>query len=422
MFYSGIGAVSYAAKPIDDQTKNIVWVNQSELLTKDAKGPNIDLNMGKIPLNSTMEKLYPGLILLNSSKSIAEDKTGFDIKGTISDTSITYKKSKSNLQAVMSNNIADRSESALAALSNVYITGVGYYWYLIQDNWYSNQITIYNSGSLPVSGIVIIWSWEDGYGYAAPFYDLAPYATTIVSVPFQVINGVSSVGKKPLYAEVRVDPGSISTHLVQLPTDGIEVYNNAIQLADPDGGVSLATSDLNHPYNYTILMDAATAGDNTYAPYATSSQINTYVYQHMGYDFFHTEPYYHSAASDLYLLCNGYFGDCTEFAALFVSYERALHIPARYYAVTYRDTVGQMRGHAISEIWNGTNWIHADQVANVFNGPGFYKALGYTQVHLYNMYYADDSVSASDPYGDLLLDPWNDFSVVIDMGEPAAYN
>lgn len=81
-----------------------------------------------------------------------------------------------------------------------------------------------------------------------------------------------------------------------------------------------------------------------------------------------------------------------------------------------------MKGHAISEIWDGTNWIHADQVANVYNGPGYYKALGYTQVHLYNMCYADDSVVSSDPYGDMLLDPWNDFWIITDMGEPAAYN
>ncbi|CAJ37511.1 transglutaminase-like domain-containing protein [Methanocella arvoryzae] len=385
-------------------------------------------NNGKILVDKTYEGRYPGLVLMNTSKKVQEDKSGFDVIENPSSFIVRMKKSEANLEKQLSADSSDVSASALAASSTVYITGAYYNWYWIQDVIFDNQITIYNAGPNTASGQVILWSLEDSYGYAAPFNNLAPYTSTTVTVPFMPLSG-TSIGFKPIGTEVRVSPGDTTTHFVNLTaysgTYGIEVYDNdANHLPDPDGGENIGVSDLYNQYNYAILREAATAAEcveETYNAFDTSNSIRFYVSSNMnsndGY------PYSQYTASDQYIISHGYEGMCDEYATLAVSFERALRIPAKYYSMDYRDTSGILRGHAFLVIWDGNRWVHSDPAfCSSFDDPQIYKRFGYTHIHLKNMRYADDSVVMSDPYGDQLLLQWNDFQIITDLGEPSEYN
>ena len=365
----------------------------------------------KVVPNETSELLYPGLVVWNSSRIVKEDTSPIDAvfhpNGSVSVT-----KSQEAKKGQGSKTTPD-----------VRITGGYYYWYWVQDTWFSNQFDIYNYGPSTASGKVIFWSWEDGYGYYNTFSNLAPYTSTTVTVPFQVISSYSSVGIKPIAVEVRVDPYDTTTDFVWMPTDGIEKYNNdANHLSDPDGGDSLETSDLYHfPFSegYAIISEAASAGDDTTTPYETAYQINTYVNGVMHYTLDNPDTNY--TAADLWIKDNGYDGCCDEYATLFVAFDRSLGIPSRYYLLQMNCS-GNSTGHGIAEIWNGNQWIHSDPTWNVFDNPQVYNQSGCSHIHVWRMCDADDSIYSGDPYGDQLLHFWEDFGIKEDLGELDRYN
>jgi hypothetical protein len=77
--------------------------------------------------------------------------------------------------------------------------------------------------------------------------------------------------------------------------------------------------------------------------------------------------------------------------------------------------------HAISEIWDGDEWIHSDPTAKSFNNPQIYVQSNFSDIKIWNMKNADDSRDNNDPLGDQLLHFWNDFERD-DLGELVKYN
>ncbi|MGA9139779.1 MAG: transglutaminase domain-containing protein [Methanocella sp.] len=207
-----------------------------------------------------------------------------------------------------------------------------------------------------------------------------------------------------------------------MPVDSVEKYNNGY-LTDPDGGDSLETSELYHfPYNegYNIIREAALEGDNTYTPWDTAYNTLTGVFNKMD-PCSVTSPAFMYTASDLWIRDNGYIGVCDDYATLYTSYSRSLGVPTRYYYVQMINSSG-VQYHGMSEIWDGSRWVHSDPSWNVFNNPQVYRSSGFSYVHLWRMSDADDSYSGADPYGDRLLDCWSDFRSRIDLSEPSQYN
>lgn len=311
-----------------------------------------------------------------------------------------------------------------APYSNVYIVDATYTWYWIQDELVNNYITIYNAGPYPASGIVIVWSAEDGYGYGSYYYNLGVGNLTTVSVPFLPAQG-TSVGLKPIVLAAQV--GTEISHAVQV-SDGIEKYNNAAgYLTDPYGGDSLSTSDLHHfPFGdgYSIIYEAAVGGDNTYTPGDTAYELRDYVHAVIN----PTEDYPWGAytASDLYMIShetNGmYRGVCDEYATLYTSFERSLGVPTQKFGVVFNNQTGYVSGHALTQIWNGNSWLSVDPSWNSFNDPQVYKRAGYLNISLTRLSGADDSVDMTDPYGDGLLNMWSDFTIIQGLGLVPEYN
>jgi len=391
----------------------------------------INPKLRKFLSKEELEKLYPGIIVLNTSEikefsNIPKDDSSFTGAVFSPDGTVSVKKS---------NDITNEPEKIMLeteATADVRITEVNYYWYWTQDTSFDNLITIHNYGTSTASGKVIFWSAEDGYGYYKTFSNLAPNTNTTVTVPFQVSSSQSSVGVKPIVIEVRVDPDDTQTDIVRMPYDGIEKYNNDVNhLSDPDGGENLETSDLYHfplSEGYRIISEAAVAGDNTTTPYETANKINSYVHDAMHYDEeINLDRKY--TAADLWIVShknasdNRYIGVCDEYATLFVSFDRSLGIPSKYYYMGYLNMSNNNEScaHGISEIWDGNEWIHSDPTWNSFNNPQIYVQSNFSDIKIWNMKNADDSRDNNDPLGDQLLHFWNDFERDY-LGELVKYN
>lgn len=403
------------------------WVEKRDMSKYSNYNPPKEM---KAVFDETWEQTHPGGVVFDPLKINLNDMTVLKDTQFLPNNMVMAKRSSDQMSALMqstANSLAksNDSQASIEAYSNVLVAQAYYCWYWTQDVWFNNQITIYNAGPNVASGIVIFGSGEDSYGYAAPFYNLAVGAYTTVTVPFKPAT-YTSVGIKPIIVEVRVD--GLTTDHVRLSTDGIERYNNAAgYLVDPDGGDSLETSDLYHfPLGdgYAIIHEAAQAGDNTYTPYNTAYYTNAYVYYKINYTM--AFPYDVYTASDLYIAnhesSGHYYGVCDEYATLFTSFERSLGVPAKYNLINMINRSGVGVGHGISEIWDGSKWVHADPTWKEFNNTHVYTQSGYSHIHMWRMSDADDSLYSGDPYGDGLLDWWNDFGIRIDLGEPSEYN
>ena len=374
-----------------------------------------------------LENISPFIIVLNESEkerlSNIHQETCFKQVDFVSDRQVSV------IMPVNAMELQKKKDKTRAD-PDVRITQIIYTWYWVQDLMFNNDVSIHNYGTSTVSGKVLFWSLEDGYGYYKTFNNLAPGSTMTVSTPFKPIIALSSIGIKPIAFEVRVDPGDVSTDFANMPYDGIEKYNNGITyLSDPDGGENLGTSDLYHfPFEegYRIISEAALAGDNTTTPYETANKINSYVKKAMHYDdeIYLSRSY---TASDLWVVnhknaTGHYIGVCDEYVALFDSFARSLGIPSKYYLISYLNVSNSSGGaHAISEVWDGNEWIHSDPTWDIFNEPQIYIQNNFTNIRVWNMKNADDSRDNNDPFGDQLLHFWNDFETV-DLGYLAKYN
>jgi transglutaminase-like putative cysteine protease len=389
-------------------------------------------NTTKPNFNTIWQQSHPGSVVTNLSAIKGIKKTVFSPGDT---------QFRSNNKAVVQMSTAQISQlaksaavntaasggtvSPMAASTNVIVTSATYTWYWTQGVSNDNEVTIYNPGPSTASGMVIIWSEEDGYGYGSYFYNLGVGAYTTVSVPFTASTG-TSVGIKPIDIVV-TDLSYNPSDWVQL-SDGIERYNNAAgYLTDPYGGDSLSTDDLHHfPFNdgYPIIYEAAVAGDNTATPNDTAYHIMGYVNTRMNYSLM--SPWDGYTASDLYITSHGtngkYNGVCDEYATLFTSFERSLGAPTQYYLMTFNNQTGYVFGHAITQIWSGSGWVSVDPTWDSFNDPQVYKRAGNLNVTLTRMSGANDSIDTSDPSGDGLLKSWTDFGTIQPLGIVPAYN
>lgn len=402
---------SKVANNTSDMPEFEEWVKPMDLSEYNGHKPQVKQE----PLSpEELEKTSPFIIALNESEkkelnSIPKETTfqqaNFESGGQIS---INIPAKSTELS---------ESEGKTRSNPDVKITEVTYQWYWVQDTIFNNYVTIHNYGTSTVSGKVLFWSAEDGYGYYKSFSNLAPDSNTTVTVPFKPTSTQSSIGIKPIALEVRVDPDDISTHFVWMPYDGIEKYNNDVNhLSDPDGGVNLNTSDIYHfPFNegYNIIFEAAVAGDNSTTPYETANQITDHVFKVMHYDCekFLDRNY---TASDLWIInhrnASGYYiGVCDEYTTLSNAFNRALGIPSKQYYLNMTNSSGNRSAHEMAEIWDGQEWIHSDPTWNSFDNPGIYVSRNYSNMHFWNMKNADDSLYAGDPMGDGLLHFWFDF-------------
>ncbi|MDY0386704.1 MAG: transglutaminase-like domain-containing protein [Methanolobus sp.] len=416
---------SKVANNTSDMPEFEEWVKPMDLSEYNGHKPQVKQE----PLSpEELEKTSPFIIALNESEkkelnSIPKETTfqqaNFESGGQIS---INIPAKSTELS---------ESEGKTRSNPDVKITEVTYQWYWVQDTIFNNYVIIHNYGTSTVSGKVLFWSAEDGYGSYKTFSNLAPDSNTTVTVPFKPTSTQSSIGIKPIALEVRVDPDDISTHFVWMPYDGIEKYNNDVNhLSDPDGGDNLEISDLYHfPFNegYRIISEAAVAGDNTITPYETANEINKYVHDIMHYD---EEEYLDRkyTAADLWIVnhknaSGNYIGVCDEYATLSVSFARSLGVPSKYYYMGYLNMSNNSESgaHAISEIWDGNEWIHSDPTWKSFNNPQIYVQGNYSNIKIWNMKNADDSRDNNDPLGDLLLHFWNDFERDY-LGELVKYN
>jgi hypothetical protein len=359
------------------------------------------------PSLEALEKANPDIIALselekNRFNSISRENVAFEYSFEPDNTV--------SVKIPMETTKLSKGEVGVKSNPDVRITEVTYSWYWTQDITFNNDVKIQNYGTSTASGKVLFWSLEDGYGYYRTFSNLAPNANTTVTVPFQAVSAYSSIGVKPIAIEVRVDPNDVSTHFAWMPVDGIEKYNNnAGHLCDPDGGINLATSDIYHfPFNegYSIISEAAVAGDDTTTPYETAEKINFYVHDAMDYDYdmFLDRNY---TASDLWIISHTsdsghYIGVCDEYSTLFNAFNRALGIPSKQYYMNMTNSSG-ITHHEMAELWDGQEWIHSDPTWNSFDNPGVYVSQNWSNMHFWNHKNANDDLYLVDTSGDGLL-------------------
>lgn len=147
-------------------------------------------------------------------------------------------------------------------------------------------------------------------------------------------------------------------------------------------------------------------------------------------------------AADLYTLNHvfsdgKYHGVCDEYATLYVSFMRALNVPARYMIISLHEVDGNFTAHAFAEVWvndpSGSEyfWMHADPTWNTYDNPSAYKDdPRYDEVIAVAVWQeAYDSYSDWDIFkGDLLLankvDPSNamPYNKKSDFGTGLPYN
>jgi transglutaminase-like putative cysteine protease len=364
-------------------------------------------------MNENTAKAYPGVKFIKPGTLISM------ANGIVDEEHSSMNVAKINFV----NPVSKTDSLAKANLVPMVAPEYGYFnWYWTQDTGATQIIVIHNYGGSTASGQVTFVSIEDQYGTSASFSNLAPGENCTVTIPFVVIASQSSVGIKPMGFFITVDPDNTVTWSGQLELNAIEKYNNdASHLPDPDGGDNLETSDLYHfPFNegYAIVLEAATAADNTSSPYETANRLNTYVHGMMIYAF--TDLYSLYAASDIYIEDHGNQGVCDEFATMDISFSRALGIPSRFLGITWVNETGSAIGHGILENRVSGRWVHSDPTWNAFDDPQVYKRGNNTHMNLTKYTDADDNRFSEDPTGDGLLS-YKDM-VADSFGELPGYN
>lgn len=162
-------------------------------------------------------------------------------------------------------------------------------------------------------------------------------------------------------------------------------------------------SDIYHFNEYTIIKKAGEAADMSYEsikdPYRTAKKMNGWI--HNNFEYTNTTNYRHYTWGDKAILSTydgKYHGVCDEYTVLFVSFVRALNIPARQIYILWSDV---NIAHEFAEIWSGDRWVHADPTWNAFDDPQIYKRHGYKQIYMICILQgADDSLCSYDdnPY------------------------
>jgi transglutaminase-like putative cysteine protease len=386
------------------------WAGQKDMSAYSVIVPTVPVKR----MDAQTAKAYPGVEVISPDMKFPTGNNIVDVP-------------QSSMEVAKINFVEPALQAGNRAKTALYVPPVapeyGYFdWYWTQDTVATQTVVIHNYGSTTASGLVYFVSIEDGFGTPAAYSNLAPGANTTVSIPFMVVGSQSTVGIKPMGFFITVGPDNTVTWSGQLELNGIEKYNNdASHLPDPDGGDNLETSDLYHfPFSegYAIISEAATAADNTNSPFETANTLNTYVNDTMHYVDSDTNGLY--AASDLYVINQGYEGVCDEYATMDVTFSRSLGIPSRFLGITWVNETGHVFGHGILENRIGGAWVHSDPTWHIFNDPQVYKNGNNTHMNLTKYTDADDNRYSADPSGDGLL-RYEDM-IAVPFGELPGYN
>ncbi|MEQ9715178.1 MAG: transglutaminase-like domain-containing protein [Candidatus Asgardarchaeia archaeon] len=182
-------------------------------------------------------------------------------------------------------------------------------------------------------------------------------------------------------------------------------------------------SDLYHFNKWSILKKAGEACDYPYESnnfplstvvYNLGLALTSWIKAHFNYN--DTQLYRKFTLSDekiLETITNGlYQGVCDEYTVLYVSFARAMNIPARQIYIKYKLFGLLLMGHEFAEIWNGERWIHADPTGPLYDIPTYYRAFGEV-ISVNVLQGADDALYTNVTYGDVTGDGylhyWYDF-------------
>lgn len=269
------------------------------------------------------------------------------------------------------------------------------FYYTIKSNWYT---------SLPVTIECRIGEIGEHHGFQTEFFGakqhvITPYSTIRSSFTLQA--AYTSVGLKYIYLIIR------DTILPLIIYEDRWLGNQYVQRyewtsdPDPDGYGSQYDDLFHHKQYWSITLQAAQFCDDTITRYWTAYWINYNTHYRMRYDDQDLALYY--AFSDIYLIKWGnWWGVCDEFAIAFTSMCRAMNIHSRFLDVKAIDP-GERHGAA--EIWDGSQWVHADPTWLAFNDEWVYYRAGWREVYVSICHNADDSrhTSPTDPDGDQIL-------------------
>ena len=253
------------------------------------------------------------------------------------------------------------------------------------------------------------WYWvtEESGSMYVDFTLTQPGESKTFNVPVQV--GHTTVGLKKVVVTVpglgiSVDEGYVFVQKINVAKEIVGPINPSNPNEEPKNVLPylvgeedpLGATDLHHPNTWYRL--AAEAADAIQQTDVTSNlggiarRIANWVNSH----FIYTKTYNGSdlvnySASDTWLINhrdeNGMFhGVCDEYATLFVSFARAMNLPAREIGLGGVDWSNAWLGHETVEVWaqvenqyySGYYWIHIELVVTVYYDPplpSFYRTM-----------------------------------------------
>ena len=250
------------------------------------------------------------------------------------------------------------------------------------------------------------WYWvtEESGSMYVDFTLTQPGESKTFNVPVQV--GHTTVGLKKVVVTVpglgiSVDEGYVFVQKINVAKEIVGPINPSNPNEEPKNVLPylvgeedpLGTTDLHHPNTwYKLAAESADAIQQTDVSSnlgGIARRIANWVNSHFNY----TETYngfdlFNYSASDTWLINhrdeNGMFhGVCDEYGTLFVSFARAMNLPAREIGLVGVDWSNAYAAHVTVEVWAQVenqyyyySWIHIELVGAVYYDPplpSFYR-------------------------------------------------
>ncbi|MEQ9716224.1 MAG: transglutaminase domain-containing protein [Candidatus Asgardarchaeum sp.] len=301
------------------------------------------------------------------------------------------------------------------------------------------KLKVVNNGPLPFvySGNAVAYI-KDQYNYpggwvteasGSKYVSFILYYRQSIWIYIRVSIGYRSVGLKKVMAGLHFNWGD---WLADAGYNFVQRFNKN-EYVQPSGGNYFELSDQFHHNSWTIIKRAGIAVDDIYSNIVllrdAAIKVMHWIHSAFVYDknwilfeengkVFRTKDL---TAADLYIMNNlydeylRYHGTCDEYSTLYISFLRALNIPARYLIITFieEDSQGNLRNssHAFAEVWvevpqsGWYTWMHVDPTWNVYNNPRVYIDSP-NIIKIWNVaiwYGADDTISPKDIRQDDLL-------------------
>jgi len=242
------------------------------------------------------------------------------------------------------------------------------------------------------------WNWvaEEAVSIYVDFTLTRPGESKTFNIPVQV--GHTTVGLKKVVVTVpslgiSVDKGYIFVQKINVSEEIVKPLNPSNPNADPKDVLPyliydyhhihredpLGTTALHHPSIwYRLAAEAADAVRETDVNGglgAIGRRIASWVNSHFNYSkIYNGTDLFSYSASDTWLINhrdkNGKFhGVCDEYSTLFVSFARAMNLPAREIGLGGKDLFNAPLAHATVEVWADNTWIHIELVEVVVYNP-----------------------------------------------------